>query len=370
MTSSTLDAAQAINSLEAQVKCHENSLQQLQTEKKTLEKTIRTKDQALLDLQDKLQRMDNPSHELSKLQNNIKSLENELERYKHENKTLLRIQKTKSNALEELSSKINEMEETPHDIITGLRDEVKNKDRQLQELTLEKRTLVRVQQRKDEEILRLQNTIESTDGPGSFKSMERENKSLKGEIERFRDQKEQFQRTIKSQEKRIRLLLKKLESIASTIKDMKGDIIQPLQAHTEVVMRANNLQENFEQNEELPVVPLELYELMENECNRYRVLCDQKDSEINEKEDEIENLSRKIDVLKKSQSSSVRKFKSDVQQYELDVEDLKRELEIRDDECNRREAVLKSEIYALRNDLARLQAVIAEQAESLKNLGH
>ncbi|KAL0217890.1 hypothetical protein RCL1_008739 [Eukaryota sp. TZLM3-RCL] len=240
----------------------------------------------------------------------------------------------------------------------------------LAELSLEKKTLIRVQQRKDEELVKLQTTIESSDGPCSFRSLETLNKSLEEKLKKQRDHELGNQKTIKIQDKRIRTLTAKLHSIAAAIRDLKGDAVVPLQTRVETIVNNNNIEEECESPSTTGGIPVEVYEFMETEVARLKNLINQKDSEILEKNEEIENLSRQGDVMKRAQVSSTKKLKTEISQLNQDIETMQREIEVRDDETVRREAVLKTEIYSLRNELARLQGVIAEQAETLRALGN
>ena len=321
-------------SLENEIKVHVKKAEEYIAEIASLKKINASQEKALTKLNGELEEVEDSTSAAIPLANQVRLLTKRIEELQEENKTLARIQRVKTNAIEQLAEEL-EKRGRPEDYIITLQNELKLREREVQDLEDEKRTLKKIQERKDHEIVKMASSQE--EGPFSVKSWKRERDALIKKAEDADKRVAQMEKSVKAGNARVNALMKRQETFVSIMKDMttrKGNSTpfspkRPSTASSRVQSSPREAGAGADTSDPPAedMVSGELYMKLEKAVVVYKAKLAEKESAAAEKDDQVELLEKKVAVLTKSQSSLQKRLKMSEAAGATEIAGLKEQVE-------------------------------------------
>eukprot|EP00771_Trimastix_marina_P003989 gnl/Trimastix_PCT/713.p1 GENE.gnl/Trimastix_PCT/713~~gnl/Trimastix_PCT/713.p1 ORF type:complete len:520 (+),score=195.08 gnl/Trimastix_PCT/713:446-2005(+) len=256
-----------------------------------------------------------------------------------------------------------EQEMNNRDEVVRLQNELHYREQEITNLELESKTLRRIQDRKDAELVRLSKQ-QGDDGPFSYRTWKGERDTLKAEIARLRASQQQQRRTEQAQQARIQELQARLNTLASALGDLapsgsmdvglnltlglgEGPPASPgsgVQSPARGNMRTDG-----------ETVPVALYHTLERDLLRMRRVLRDKESAIAERTDMIEVLEKRIEVVSRAKATESKRSRVQQVRQAEEVLVLKQKCKQEADASKERETALKAEIFKLKHRVHQLQ---------------
>jgi len=332
---------EVLTTLEADGDAKQKEIATLEREVKTLQKSIREKDKVIESTTSELEERRRAPEDVTALHNDIKMLLHTIEGLQDENKTLVRIQNAKTQAIEELSNQLEE-HNRDDDVATNLRNVIKAKEQREKELIGEMNTLKLAEDNRTKALLR----EKPDDLVLTAQDWMEERRFLKGQVKKLTETNANHERLAKAQDARVTLLQDRCVCIEKMLKEAKKRrmpsslLLQrpALSEHPGVSAADAEAAEAAGRD----LVPVEMYHFLEMEINTVRAELAEKNVVIAERDDIAEALEHKIDVLTKTRAAENKRNARELSVTKSDLEESRMRCTKLEDELRKKDIEIRT----------------------------
>jgi len=308
---------EVLNTLETDGAAKERRIKILEDEIKSLKKTVRTQDKVVESTTDELEEIKlRPDNSLA-LQSDIKMLLHSIEELTAENKTLGRLETEKSAVIEDLTLQLEDVEDNSHEI-EALQNEIQALNIQNNELQHEVHTQQLAEQKRTKRIL----AEEEQDVAMSAKEWMDERALMKAKNKKVTEARDEAVRSVKAQDTKIGTLQRHLASINQAVKDSKTRRL-PSSMPDELIIdeTSGELREIGAEGNYDRWVPANMYHFLEEEMKILRVDAEEKAAMLMERDELTESLERKVDVLTRAKAAESNRGSREIARLNAELEE-------------------------------------------------
>jgi len=344
---------EVLNTLEADGETQQKEISELEKEVRTLRKAIRDKDKVIESTTDEVEELLRQPEDLPALHNDIKMLLHTIEGLQEENKTLVRIQHAKTQAIEELSGQL-QAHEQDEDVITQLQNQTKVHEAREKDLIAELNTLKLAEEKRTKQLLR-----EGTEDLAlTAQEWVEERRFLKAQVKKLSEENANHERLNKAQGTRVKTLQDRINHITDVLKDARARRMpSSLLVHAPSlsnVQQATTHEARMAEEAGQDLVPVEMYHFLEVEIQAVRAELREKSMLLLERDDLVEGLERKMDVLTRTRATETKRRERDACTMRADLEESRVRCTRLEDELRKKENELRS--FTLQAKTARRKA--------------
>eukprot|EP01012_Entosiphon_sulcatum_P001728 TRINITY_DN10329_c0_g1_i1.p1 TRINITY_DN10329_c0_g1~~TRINITY_DN10329_c0_g1_i1.p1 ORF type:complete len:457 (+),score=130.44 TRINITY_DN10329_c0_g1_i1:25-1395(+) len=283
-------------------------------------------------------------------ENRLQHLTVQVRRLEEEQRTNKQEQRQKTQQIEALSEQLDAKKHLEEDLYQA-QTAIKMKDREIKELVDELKSLNRIHVKKDKLITARDGEKESQ---AKIRQLEGDKRFLQAELAKHVEARRHNDRTLKSQQYRISLLVARLEAIATAVKERRVD-----RSFRESLGGATGA-EGVELTED-GAVTVEAFENVQRDVEALRQQLLQRDAATVDRDTAVEALEKRVEVLAHSKRAESRASEAERKELAAQVEDLKRALDVQQQTFQRQVDALERENNQLR---AKYGASVTKASES------
>eukprot|EP00163_Fabomonas_tropica_P001135 TRINITY_DN10864_c0_g1_i1.p2 TRINITY_DN10864_c0_g1~~TRINITY_DN10864_c0_g1_i1.p2 ORF type:complete len:535 (+),score=192.74 TRINITY_DN10864_c0_g1_i1:105-1709(+) len=338
-----------LTQLENIVRMKDGEIQQFKDELRGKDAQLRAKTKEITKLTRESKQRDSSKSQVVVLEGKVKMLKRQIDDQNTEIKTMERMFRLKSQAMERESKKLLARPELST-TVAELQNELKIKNKLIRDLEDEKKLLNRMTERKGNALVKA--TAESEADPFAGKAWQDERRVLKTEITQLKEKLATSERARKASDAQVLQLSKRIDSFARLQDSAAPESLASANGKVDVEGTAGDNDEN--------AVPASMYDLASKENSRLSKLVKAKETALRERDFVIEGLERKVNILNKARSVDGRKGRQEATTMSRQMQDMKHTLQQKTELFKSRELHLKMSNIRLKNQLTAANQYIQE----------